>query len=227
MFTLVLLRHGQSQWNVEQRFTGWAEPDLSEKGVAEARVAGQILAKSGFDFDLCFSSLHTRALKTLDLTLERLDRLWLPVEKHWCLNERHYGALTALYHAEVAAQYGEEQVHLWRRSFDVAPPPVEPGSRWDLSGDRRYFGIAIPRGESLKDTIARVLPYWQERIALEVKAGRRILVCGHGNSLRGLVKHLFRIPDEEIAGFELPTGKPIICELDGDLVGTRRYLLEQ
>ena len=227
MFILVLLRHGQSHWNVEQRFTGWAEPGLSDKGIAEARLAAQVLAKSGFDFDLCFSSLHTRAIKTLDLTLERLDRLWLPVEKHWRLNERHYGALTGLYHSDVAERYGDAQVQIWRRSFDVAPPPVELGSKWDLSSDRRYAGIDIPRGESLRDTIARVLPYWRERIALEVKAGRRVLVCGHGNSLRGLVKHLFFISDEEIASLELPTGKPIICELDEGLAGIRRYLLEQ
>ena len=227
MPTLVLIRHGQSQWNVEQRFTGWAEPALSARGVAEGHAAGQLLAARGFDFDLCFTSFHNRAIHSLDLLLEKMDRRWLPVEKDWRLNERHYGNLTGLTHAEVAAAHGAEQVHVWRRSFDVPPPPAAPGSAGDFSHDRRYAGLEIPMGESLKETIARVLPYWDERIAPEVRSGQRVLICGHGNSLRGLIKHLSRISDGEISSLEIHTGRPIVYQLDDELNPTDRYYLDE
>ncbi|MBY8829005.1 2,3-diphosphoglycerate-dependent phosphoglycerate mutase [Hephaestia mangrovi] len=226
MPTLVLLRHGQSQWNLENRFTGWWDVDLTDQGVAEARAAGDLLAEKGFDFDMTFTSLQTRAIKTLDIALEQMGRLWLPVEKDWRLNERHYGGLTGLNKAETAAKHGDEQVHIWRRSFDV-PPPMEAGSDFDLSADRRYAGIDIPATESLKDTIARVLPYWQSRIVPELKAGNRVLISAHGNSLRALVKHLSNIPDDAITGLEIPTGQPIVYDLDDDLNATDRYYLSE
>ena len=185
------------------------------------------MAEKGLDFDTCFTSLQTRAIKTLNLALEEMQRLWLPVEKNWQLNERHYGGLTGLDKAETAAEYGAEQVHIWRRSFDIPPPPMEPGSAYDLSADRRYAGIAIPNTESLKDTIARVLPYWEGRIAPELKAGKRVLISAHGNSLRALVKHLSGIPDDEITTLEIPTGQPIVYELDDTLAATDRYYLSE
>jgi len=227
MPTLVLLRHGQSQWNLENRFTGWWDVDLTEKGAAEAKAAGDLLAGKGFDFDLTFTSLQTRAIKTLDIALEQMGRLWLPVEKDWRLNERHYGGLTGLNKAETAAKHGDEQVHIWRRSFDVSPPPMEQGGTFDLTADRRYAGIDIPATESLKDTIARVLPYWQSRIAPAIRAGERVLISAHGNSLRALVKHLSNIPDDEITGLEIPTGQPLVYELDSDLNATDRYYLSE
>ena len=223
---LVLIRHGQSAWNLENRFTGWWDVDVTEKGAEEARAAGELMASRGLDFDLCFTSLQTRAIKTLNLALEAMNRLWLPVEKDWRLNERHYGGLTGLNKAEMIAKVGEEQVHIWRRSFDIPPPPMEPGSRYDLSGDRRYAGIEVPSTESLKDTIARVLPYWEQRIAPALKAGERVLISAHGNSLRALVKHLSAIPDDEITGLEIPTGQPIVYELDQSLSATDRYYLK-
>ncbi len=227
MPTLVLIRHGQSAWNLENRFTGWWDVDVTEKGAEEARSAGRLMAEKGLDFDLCFTSLQTRAIKTLNLALEEMQRLWLPVEKDWRLNERHYGGLTGLDKAETAAKHGEAQVHIWRRSFDIPPPPMEPGSAYDLSADRRYAGIAIPDAESLKDTIARVLPYWEGRIAPELKAGKRVLISAHGNSLRALVKHLSGIPDDEITTLEIPTGQPIVYELDDTLAATDRYYLSE
>lgn len=227
MPTLVLIRHGQSAWNLENRFTGWWDVDVTEKGIEEARTAGRLMADKGLDFDCCFTSVQTRAIKTLHLALEEMGRLWLPVEKHWRLNERHYGGLTGLNKAETAAKHGDAQVHIWRRSFDVPPPPLDPGSEFDLSGDRRYAGIDIPATESLKDTIARVLPYWESRIAPELKAGRRVLISAHGNSLRALVKHLSGIPDDEITGLEIPTGQPIVYELDEALGATDRYYLSE
>ena len=226
MPTLVLIRHGQSEWNLENRFTGWWDVDLTAKGVEEARAAGELLAAKGFDFDLCFTSLQTRAIKTLNLALEPMMRLWLPVEKDWRLNERHYGGLTGLNKAETAQKHGDEQVRIWRRSFDIPPPPMDSGSPYDLAGDRRYAGIEVPRAESLKDTIARVLPYWEGRIAPELKAGKRVLISAHGNSLRALVKHLSQIPDAEIAALEIPTGQPIIYELDENLSALDRYYLK-
>ncbi|MCJ8158516.1 2,3-diphosphoglycerate-dependent phosphoglycerate mutase [Sphingomonas sp. LaA6.9] len=224
---LVLIRHGQSAWNLENRFTGWWDVDVTEKGADEARAAGQLMKEKGLDFDRCFTSLQTRAIKTLHLALEEMGRLWLPVEKDWRLNERHYGGLTGLDKAETAAKHGADQVHVWRRSFDVPPPPLEAGSPWDLSNDRRYAGIAVPNTESLKDTIARVLPYWEARIAPELKAGKRVLISAHGNSLRALVKHLSNIPDAEITGLEIPTGQPIVYELDDALAATDRYYLSE
>ncbi len=217
MLSLVLIHHGQSTWNLENRFTGWWDVDLTEKGVAEARAAGELLTARGMDFDLCFTSLQTRAIKTLNIALESMGRLWLPVEKDWRLNERHYGGLTGLDKAETAAEHGDAQVQIWRRSFDVPPPPIEAGSPFDLTRDRRYAGIAVPRTESLKDTIARVLPCWEGRIAPELRAGKRVIISAHGNSLRALVKHLSGIADDSIAGLEIPTGQPIVYDLDEDL----------
>ena len=227
MPTLVLIRHGQSAWNLENRFTGWWDVNLTEQGVGEAKAAGELMAAKGLDFDLCFTSLQTRAIKTLNLALEAMGRLWLPVEKDWRLNERHYGGLTGLDKAETAARHGDEQVKIWRRSFDIPPPAQDAGGEWDLSGDRRYAGIAIPNTESLKDTIARVLPYWESRIAPELKAGKRVVISAHGNSLRALVKHLSAIPDDEITGLEIPTGQPIVYELGDDLTPTDRYYLSE
>jgi 2,3-bisphosphoglycerate-dependent phosphoglycerate mutase len=227
MPTLVLLRHGQSQWNLENRFTGWWDVDVSEKGAEEARAAGRLMAEKDLDFDQTFTSVLTRAIKTLNLALEEMGRLWLPVEKDWRLNERHYGGLTGLNKAETAAKHGDEQVHIWRRSFDVPPPPLEPGSKYDLAGDRRYAGIDVPATESLKDTIARVLPYWDARIAPELKAGKRVLIAAHGNSLRALVKHLSHISDAEIASLEIPTAQPLVYELDAELNAVDRYYLSE
>ncbi|MEG8221051.1 2,3-diphosphoglycerate-dependent phosphoglycerate mutase [Sphingomonas sp. HH69] len=227
MPTLVLIRHGQSSWNLENRFTGWWDVDVTEKGVGEARSAGQLMKEKGLDFDQCYTSLQTRAIKTLNLALEEMGRLWLPVEKDWRLNERHYGGLTGLNKAETAAKHGDDQVKIWRRSFDIPPPALEAGSEFDLSQDRRYAGIAIPATESLKDTIARVLPYWEATIAPDLKAGKRVLISAHGNSLRALVKHLSNIPDDEITHLEIPTGQPIVYELADDLSAIDRYYLSE
>ena len=224
---LVLIRHGQSSWNLENRFTGWCDVDVTEKGAAEARAAGELMGTKGLDFDMTFTSLQTRAIKTLNLALEAMGRLWLPTEKDWRLNERHYGGLTGLDKAETAAKHGDEQVHIWRRSFDIPPPVLEAGSAYDLSQDRRYAGIAIPQTESLKDTIDRVLPYYEERIAPMLRDGQRVLISAHGNSLRALVKHLSNIPDDEITGLEIPTGQPIVYELDDSLSATDRYYLSE
>ena len=223
---LVLIRHGQSAWNLENRFTGWWDVDLTEKGASEAKMAGEMLAAKGFDFDLCFTSLQIRAIKTLHIALESMGRLWLPVEKDWRLNERHYGGLTGLNKAETAARHGDEQVHIWRRSFDIPPPAMEPGSDYDLSSDRRYAGIEVPATESLKDTIQRVLPYYESRIAPRLRQGQRVLISAHGNSLRALVKHLSNIPDSEITGLEIPTGQPIVYELDEQLAEVDHYYLK-
>ncbi|PCD01941.1 2,3-diphosphoglycerate-dependent phosphoglycerate mutase [Sphingomonas spermidinifaciens] len=227
MPTLVLIRHGQSAWNLENRFTGWWDVDLTEQGVEEARAAGEALAAKGLDFDQCFTSFQTRAIKTLNIALEAMGRLWLPVEKNWRLNERHYGGLTGLDKAETAARHGDEQVKIWRRSFDIPPPLPEAGSAFDLTGDRRYAGIPIPATESLKDTIARVLPYWETRIAPELKAGKRVLVSAHGNSLRALLKHLSGISDANIASLEIPTGQPIVYQLDDKMNAIDRYYLSE
>ncbi len=222
---LILVRHGQSQWNLENRFTGWWDVGLTEQGVAEATAAGQRMAAAGLDFDVAFTSVQSRAIKTLNLALEAMGRLWLPVTKDWHLNERHYGGLTGLNKAETAARHGEEQVKIWRRSFDVPPPPLAAGSEFDLAQDRRYAGIAIPNTESLKDTIARVLPYWEQAIAPELKAGKRVIIAAHGNSLRALVKHLSGLSDDEIVHEEIPTGQPMVYELADDLTAiSRRYI---
>jgi 2,3-bisphosphoglycerate-dependent phosphoglycerate mutase len=227
MPSLVLIRHGQSAWNLENRFTGWWDVDVTEKGAEEARAAGRLMAAKGIDFDLTFASLQTRAIKTLNLALEEMGRLWLPVEKNWRLNERHYGGLTGLDKAETAARHGADQVRIWRRSFDVPPPPMPQDSPYDLANDRRYAGIDVPATESLKDTIARVLPYWEARIAPDLKAGKRVVISAHGNSLRALVKHLSNIPDDEITELEIPTGQPIVYELADDLSAKDRYYLSE
>ncbi len=225
MPTLVLLRHGQSAWNLENRFTGWWDVNLTDKGIAEASAAGIAMQAAGLDFDCAFTSVQTRAIKTLNLALESMGRLWLPVTKNWQLNERHYGALTGLDKAETAAKHGEDQVKIWRRSFDIPPPPLAIGSEYDLSADRRYAGIAIPQAESLKDTIARVLPYWESAIVPELQAGKRVIIAAHGNSLRALVKHLSGISDDDIVHEEIPTGRPMVYELADDLTAIgRRYL---
>jgi 2,3-bisphosphoglycerate-dependent phosphoglycerate mutase len=227
MPSLVLIRHGQSAWNLENRFTGWWDVDLTELGRTEAWAAGEALKAADMDFDMTFTSFQSRAIKTLNLALEAMGRLWLPTEKSWKLNERHYGGLTGLDKAETAALHGEEQVKIWRRSFDIPPPLPEQGSPWDLSKDPRYRGVTIPQTESLKDTIARVLPYWEERIAPELRASKRVLISAHGNSLRALVKHLSGISDADIASLEIPTGQPIVYELDSDLNATDRYYLSE
>jgi len=226
MPTLVLVRHGQSQWNRENRFTGWWDVDLTDLGAAEATVAGALIASKGLDFDLCFTSYQTRAIKTLNLALAAMDRMWLPVEKHWRLNERHYGGLTGLNKADMIAKAGEAQVKIWRRSYDVPPPPLEPDNAFALAHDRRYAGVPVPVSESLKDTIARVLPYWDARIAPALREGQRVLISAHGNSLRALEKHLSKVPDDEITSLEIPTGQPIVYELDADLNATDRYYLK-
>jgi 2,3-bisphosphoglycerate-dependent phosphoglycerate mutase len=227
MPTLVLLRHGQSQWNLENRFTGWWDVGLTDQGRAEAKAAGALLASRGFDFDCCFTSVQSRAIRTLDLVLEEMDRSWLPVTKDWHLNERHYGGLTGLNKAETIAKVGEEQVRIWRRSFDVPPPPLEEGSPYRVRDDRRYAGIDIPHSESLKMTIERVLPYYQTAIVPALRAGQRVIISAHGNSLRALEKHLSNITDADIVGLEIPTGQPIVSELGADLAVEDRYYLSE
>ena len=225
MPTLVLLRHGQSQWNLENRFTGWWDVDLTDKGIAEARAAGALLRDKGIDFDCCFTSVLTRAIRTLHLVLHEMDRLWLPVAKDWRLNERHYGGLTGLNKQEMIDRVGAEQVKIWRRSYDIPPPPMPDDDRYEVSGDRRYVGVDVPRSESLKDTIARALPYYDAEIAPALRDGKRVLVAAHGNSLRGIIKYLSGISDEDIVGLEIPTGQPIVYELAEDLSVEKRYSL--
>ena len=224
---LVLIRHGQSQWNLENRFTGWWDVGLSEKGVAEAIAAGELMRERGLDFDICFTSLLTRAIKTLDLALEAMDRLWLPVRKDWRLNERHYGGLTGLNKQEMRDRVGEEQVKIWRRSFDIPPPPLEEDSGYNVGRDRRYVGVDVPATESLKDTIERVLPYWEEAIAPALRSGERVLISAHGNSIRALVKHLSNVGNDDIVGVEIPTGQPLVYELADDLSATDSYYLSE
>ena len=224
---LILVRHGQSQWNLENRFTGWWDVDLTEKGEAEARAAGHLLAEKAMLPTVAFTSLQTRAIRTLHLALDAAGRSWIPETKDWRLNERHYGGLTGLDKAETAAKHGKDQVKIWRRSFDVPPPVLEAGSQFDLASDARYAGIAIPSTESLKDTIARVLPYYELAIVPKLLAEETVLIAAHGNSLRALVKHLSGISDEEITGLEIPTGQPIIYELDAELNATERYYLSE
>jgi 2,3-bisphosphoglycerate-dependent phosphoglycerate mutase len=227
MPTLVLLRHGQSQWNLENRFTGWWDVDLSPAGVEEARAAGRLLRDKGVDFDCCFTSVLTRAIRTLHLVLHEMDRLWLPVTKDWHLNERHYGGLTGFNKQEMIDKVGAEQVKIWRRSFDIPPPPLDEANQYDVSRDRRYAGIDVPNTESLEDTIARAVPYYEEQIAPALKSGKRVMVAAHGNSLRGIIKYLSNIGDEEIVGLEIPTGKPIVYDLSDELSVIRRYYLDE
>ena len=225
MPTLILVRHGQSQWNLENRFTGWWDVDLTEKGVAEARAAGELMAHKGVLPTVGFTSLQTRAIKTLNLALEACGRLWIPVTKDWRLNERHYGGLTGLDKQETRDKHGDEQVLIWRRSFDVPPPPLEGGSEFDLAADPRYAGIAVPQTESLKLTIERVLPYWEADILPVLARGETVIISAHGNSLRALVKHLSGISDEDITDLEIPTGQPIVYQFDQAMQpGERRYL---
>ena len=217
---LVLIRHGESAWNLENRFTGWKDVDLSPKGMEEAKSAGKILKEMNLVFDVAYTSYLKRAIKTLNFVLEEMDELYIPVNKSWRLNERHYGALQGLNKAETAKKYGDEQVHIWRRSFDIAPPSIDETSEYYPKSDRRYADLAdkdIPLGESLKDTIARVLPYWHSEISKSLEEGKNVIVAAHGNSLRALIKYLLNISDEEILNLNLTTGKPLVFEIDKDL----------
>ena len=228
MHTLVLLRHGESTWNLANRFTGWTDVDLTEAGRSQARAAGARLREGRFDFDVAFTSVLKRAIRTLWIALDEMDRMWIPVHRDWRLNERHYGALQGLDKAQTAARYGEEQVLRWRRSYDEPPPALDPEDPRHLGGDARYAGVAnLPRTECLKDTVERMMPLWDETIAPRVRAGERVLVCAHGNSLRALVKHLGGISDEAILAVNIPTGVPLVYDLDAGLreVG-HRYLGE-
>lgn len=228
MPTLVLVRHGQSVWNLENRFTGWTDVGLTPQGEAEARSAAQLLAEGGYDFDACLTSVLSRAVKTLDLMLEGLDRLWLPVTKSWRLNERHYGALQGLNKSEMAAKYGEEQVFVWRRSYDTPPPALTVDDERFPGRDRRYAGLSdaeLPRCESLKDTVARVLPFWHAVMAPAIAGGTRLLVSAHGNSIRALVKYLDGVGDAAISEVNIPTGVPLVYELADDLTPVRSFYL--
>ena len=226
MTFLALLRHGQSQWNLENRFTGWVDVDLTAEGEMQARNAGLLLGQTGATFDKLYTSVLTRAVRTGNLALEYARLNWLPVEKDWRLNERHYGALTGLNKAETAAKHGEEQVKVWRRSYDVPPPPLAPGGEFDFTKDRRYADVRdLPATESLKTTLERVLPYWRETIAPDLRARKNLIIAAHGNSLRAIVKHLFGVADDAIVGVEMPTGNPLLIELNAELRPTgARYL---
>lgn len=214
---LVLVRHGQSEWNLENRFTGWVDVDLSEKGYEEAKNAGSILKAEGVLFDKAYTSVLKRAIKTLNIILEETDQLWLPTVKSWRLNERHYGALQGLNKKETAEKYGDEQVHIWRRSYDVLPPEMDENSELSQINDRRYNKDVVPMAENLKLTLERVIPIWQDKIAPDLRAGKNVIIAAHGNSIRAITKHLEKISDEDIMGVEIPTGSPIIYELDEDL----------
>ncbi|MCL2684493.1 MAG: 2,3-diphosphoglycerate-dependent phosphoglycerate mutase [Synergistaceae bacterium] len=228
MYKLVLLRHGESEWNKENRFTGWTDVPLSDKGVYEARLAGEQMKRDGFSFDKAFTSVLKRAIKTLWLALEEMDEMYIPTEFSWRLNERHYGGLQGLNKAETAKKYGDEQVKIWRRSYDIRPPLLEPDDERYPGNDPRYGGLAgdeIPAGECLADTVARVVPYWKDVIIPDIKAGRRIIIAAHGNSLRALVKYLDDVSDADILELNIPTGIPLIYELDGDMKPvSHRYL---
>jgi 2,3-bisphosphoglycerate-dependent phosphoglycerate mutase len=228
MYKVVLLRHGESQWNKENRFTGWTDVDLSEKGEAEGRAAGRLMKSEGYDFDVAFTSVLTRALRTLYLALEEMGLLWIPVFKDWRLNERHYGALQGLNKAETAEKHGDEQVLIWRRSYDVPPPPLEPSDKRYPGHERRYADLTeddLPLTECLKDTVERFLPLWHDEIAPVIKSGKRVIIAAHGNSLRALVKYLDKVSDEDILKLNIPTGIPLVYELDEDLQPTKHYYL--
>lgn len=228
MHKLVLVRHGQSTWNLENRFTGWIDVGLTEQGVAEAREAGRLLKDGGYEFDAAYTSVLKRAIKTLWLVQEEMDLEWLPVTRAWQLNERHYGNLQGLNKAETAGKFGEEQVHIWRRSYDIPPPALDLDDERHPRFDPRYAALTpeqVPATESLKITLERVLPYWHEVLSPEIKAGKRLLVAAHGNSLRALVKYLDNISDEEIPGLNIPTGVPLVYELDEDLNAIKSYYL--
>ncbi|MEO0420927.1 MAG: 2,3-diphosphoglycerate-dependent phosphoglycerate mutase [Pseudomonadota bacterium] len=227
-YTLVLVRHGQSTWNLDNRFTGWKDVDLTEQGRGEAIAAGKLIREAGLTFDVAYTSVLTRAIRTLWSILDELDLLWLPVHRQWELNERHYGALQGLNKAETAAKHGDEQVHIWRRSYDIPPPAMEDGDERHPRHDRRYAGVDpahLPGTESLKDTLARVQPFWEREIAPRVRSGERVLIAAHGNSLRALVKMLSGISDDEITGLNIPTGVPLVYELDDDLKEISRAYL--
>jgi len=228
MYKLVLLRHGESVWNKENRFTGWIDVGLSEKGVIEAKEAGRVLKEEGFVFDVAYTSVLKRAIKTLWLAQEEMDLMWIPVHHSWRLNERHYGALQGLNKAETVEKHGMDQVKIWRRSYDVPPPALTPDSPYYPGRDRRYAGVPkaeLPLTECLKDVVARFLPYWHETLAPAVKTGQQVIIAAHGNSLRALVKFLDKIPDEEIAGLNIPTGIPLVYELNDDLTPLKHYYL--
>ncbi len=228
MFKLVLVRHGESEWNKENRFTGWTDVDLSEKGRAEAREGGRILKQEGYTFDVAYTSLLKRAIRTLWTILDEMDSMWVPVHRDWRLNERHYGALQGLNKSETADKFGEDQVKIWRRSYNIPPPPLDKSDpRWP-GHDRRYAGLAeaeLPLTECLEDTVARFLPLWHQTIAPMVKSGKRVIVTAHGNSLRALVKYLDDISDDEIVGLNIPTGVPLVYELDESLKPMKHYYL--
>jgi 2,3-bisphosphoglycerate-dependent phosphoglycerate mutase len=228
MIKLVLLRHGESIWNKENLFTGWTDVDLSDQGTAEAKTAGELLKAEGFSFDVAFTSVLKRAIRTLWITLDELDLMWIPVEHSWRLNERHYGALQGLNKAQTAAKYGDEQVLVWRRSYDVPPPALEATDPRSPVGDPRYRGLSpseLPLTECLKDTVARFLPYWHQTIVPAIQSGQKVIIAAHGNSLRALVKYLDEISDQEIVGLNIPTGVPLVYELDGQLKPLRHYYL--
>ena len=228
MHKLVLIRHGESTWNLENRFTGWTDVDLTATGIEQARQAGRLLKEGGYDFDVAYTSVLTRAIRTLHLALDEMDRLWLPTVKHWRLNERHYGALQGLNKAETAKQYGDEQVLIWRRSYDTPPPALEPTDPRSERGDRRYANLKpdeVPLTECLKDTVARVLPFWNESMAPAISAGKRLVVAAHGNSIRALVKYLDNISDSDIVSLNIPNGIPLVYELDASLKPIRHYYL--
>ena len=228
MYKLVLIRHGESTWNLENRFTGWTDVDLTPTGVAQATQAGQLLKDGGYDFDIAYTSVLTRAIRTLDLALDAMGRRWLPTVKHWRLNERHYGALQGLNKAETAKEYGDAQVLVWRRSYDTPPPPLAPSDPRSERGDPRYAKLApeeVPLTECLKDTVARVLPFWNDTMAPAIRAGQRVVVSAHGNSIRALVKYLDNISDDDIVGVNIPNGIPLVYELDADLKPLRHYYL--
>jgi 2,3-bisphosphoglycerate-dependent phosphoglycerate mutase len=228
MKRLVLLRHGESTWNRENRFTGWTDVPLSAKGIEEATGAGRVLRKEGYVFDVAYTSVHKRAIKTLWIVLEEMDLMWIPVHRSWRLNERHYGALQGLNKAETVERHGMEQTQIWRRSYDVPPPPLAPDDPRHPGRDPRYADLRpeeLPQTECLKDTVARFLPYWHETIAPAARSGRRVLIAAHGNSLRALVKRLDAISDAEIAGLNIPTGIPLVYELEEDLRPIRRFYL--
>ncbi len=226
MYKLVLIRHGESQWNKENRFTGWKDIDLSEKGVEEAHAAGKLLKAEGFEFDEAYTSVLKRAIRTLWIILDELDEMWIPVTKSWLLNERHYGALQGLNKAETAAQYGDEQVLIWRRSYDIPPPELDASDERYLGNEPRYAGITdFPTTECLKDTVARVVPFFETEIMPKIRAGKRLIIAAHGNSLRALVKYLDGISDDEIVNLNIPTGIPLVYELDVDLKPLKSYYL--
>lgn len=226
MYKLVLIRHGESTWNQENRFTGWTDVDLSAKGVAEGQKAGATLKKEGFAFDVAYVSVLKRAIKTLNLVLDGMDLLWIPVHKEWRLNERHYGALQGMNKSETAAQHGEEQVKIWRRAYDIAPPPLEKSDERYPGKDPRYAGLGeaeLPLTECLKDTVARVLPLWEQKIAPDIRSGKRVVIAAHGNSLRALVKYLDNVSDKDILELNIPTGMPLVYELDASLKPLKSY----